>query len=135
MAVGTSVVSVYGGPADRGAFGETEDFTKRTIPKRSYNDVQLRRHALYDDVRELRDRAATDLNSLSHLAELKKLMSVAAKQTPNEWLIHTELLEIAENMKAEEAVRELLGHLNGISRVDASVAQHISDARRTLHGA
>ena len=142
MALGTSVVACYGGPADRAAYGDTDDFIKQEIPRPVFEDRVLARHTLYASVRKLRDLAARDATSPAVLTTLKEMIETAASKAPNDWLIHTELLEIAENLKPAtpeplaEAARinhELLGHLQTMARSDGSVAQHIADARKTLH--
>ncbi len=141
MAIGAKVASVYGGPADRPAFGETEDFTKKALPPRTYEDKVLKRHALYDSVGRLRKLVANTPTLPSIMPMLNDLVTSAASVAPNDWLIHSELLEIAEDVKLEspksfdpsQVIHDLLGHLQTIARVDGSAAQHIADARKTFH--
>ena len=142
MALGTSVVSCYGGPADRAAFGDTDDFTKKEIPRPVFEDRTLEHHALYASVRNLRELVAVGAVSPKIFTTLEELIKRASTKSPNDWLIHTELLEIAEKLKPEmpqplnepaRIVHDLLGHLQTIARTDGSVAQHIADARKTLH--
>jgi hypothetical protein len=75
------------------------------------------------------------------LPKLKDLVDSAARVASNDWLIHTELLEIAEDVKLQAEknldhtalIQELSGRLHTIARVDGSAAQHIADARKTFH--
>lgn len=139
MAIGEKVVSVYSGPADRPAFGETEDFTKKTVPRQTYEDKVLKRHSLYESVARLRKLVANTPTLPAITPTLKDLVGTAAAIAPNDWLIHSELLEIAENIKLEKShdpsqvIHDLVGHLQTIARVDGAAAQHIADARKTFH--
>jgi phenylalanine-4-hydroxylase len=145
MAVGEKVVSCYGGPADRPAFGETSDFTKKTIPRPIYEDEVLERHALYESVASLRKVIAQSPTVPAILPMLKDLVDKSANVAPNDWLVYSELLEIAEDVKLEavklgnaksvdtsQVIHDLLGHLQTIARIDGSSAQHIADARKTF---
>lgn len=128
IACGAKVASVYGGPADREAFGETDDFTRKLIPRRIYADETLVRHRLYEKVRQARDAKITDAVALA------KLFSEATAATPNDWLIQTELLELAENAGLQATlVKKIETSLHGIGHDDKDAASHIEDARRTLH--
>lgn len=133
IAVGTNVVSVFGGPADRAAFGETEDFTKKVIPRATYENGVLARHALYGAVRELRNQTEKAPAHPTALKTLQELVAKASSLAPNDWLIHSELLEIAEDIKSPTVAQGLLGHLQTLARIDGSSAQHIADARKTFH--
>ena len=131
IAVGTCVKSAYGGPADRAAFGETEDFTRKLVPRRIFPDETLAKHKLYEEVRLLLNGAKGSTDSQSRLSELiQKSAAIAA----DDWLIQVELLEAAEKMKAPtEVVRKIEAALGTISTEKAESARHIEDARRTLH--
>lgn len=131
IAVGTCVTSAYGGPADRGAFGETEDFTRKLVPRRIFSDEVLAKHSLYDEVRLLLKNAKDSADSQARLLELiQKSTTIAA----DDWLIQVELLEAAEKMKAPaETVRTIEATLGKISTETTESACHIEDARRTLH--
>jgi phenylalanine-4-hydroxylase len=88
MAVGTEVSSVFGGPADRGAFGSiSEDFTVQTVPSVAYSAVEKQTHEKYRKVRSLRESAVQgkDLED-----ELTKLM------TDSDWLLLLETYELLE---------------------------------------
>jgi phenylalanine-4-hydroxylase len=131
IAVGTCVTSAYGGPADRTAFGETEDFTRKLVPRRIFSDEVLAKHRLYDEVRLLLNGASSSSNSQVRLSELiQKSAAIAA----DDWLIQVELLEAAEKMKAPpESLRKIEAALGKIGAEKAESARHIEDARRTLH--
>lgn len=128
IACGSRVVSVYGGPADRDAFGETDDFTRKLIPRRIYSDETLLRHRLYEKVRGARESQITDAVALS------RLFSEVMAATPSEWLVQTELLELAENAGLQATLgAKIEAALEDICRHDRDAAAHIKDARHTLH--
>lgn len=133
MAIGTNVVSVYGGPADRARYGETEDFTRKMVPRRTYSERELTKHRLYENVRTLRGSLKTGTKNESALT-LEKLIQQAAQIAPGDWLLHIELLEIAEDLKLEALTETLQGRLRTIGHQDGTAALHIADARKTLHG-
>lgn len=125
MAVGIDVVSVYGGPADRLAFGDTDDFTKKIVPKRVYDEPTLNKHLLYNDVRAIREGRSNKM--------LEDLAERAGKITPKDWLIHTELLELAEDSNQKALIEDERARLQMIGAGDTVAAQHIADAQKTLH--
>lgn len=128
IACGADIVSVYGGPADREAFGETDDFTRKLIPRRIYSDEILLRHRLYEKVRGAREQGITDAVALS------RIYSEVMAATPHDWLLQTELLELAEDAGLQATLgAKIEATLLEISRDDRDAAAHIEDARQTLH--
>jgi phenylalanine-4-hydroxylase len=130
IAVGTRVLSAYGGPADRTAFGDTEDFTRKLVPRRIFEDEVLSTHRLYEEVRKLLDEAngSVELNLV-----LSNLVKTAAAIAPNDWLIQVELLEAAEKLNAPKEIKnQIESALGAISAAKPDSARHIEDARRTM---
>ncbi|MBL7686663.1 MAG: aromatic amino acid hydroxylase [Bdellovibrionaceae bacterium] len=119
MTVGTTVTSVYGGPADREAYGETEDFTRKLVPRRTYSAETLALHTLYRDVRKA--GAQTDLDALY------------GKSKADDWLIRCEILEQAERFEKIPLIARIRNDLAVLAQTDKTVAGHIDDALRTLH--
>jgi phenylalanine-4-hydroxylase len=128
IACGTKVISVYGGPADREAFGETQDFSRKLVPHRHYSNNTLARHRLYAEVRKMRESGSHDPNSLNSLLNEIKM------QFPNDWLVQCELLEVAEDANLDHQLIAMIENsLSEIARNNLEAANHITDARRTLH--
>lgn len=138
MAVGTEVTSVYGGPADRPRFGETDDFTKKTVPPRTYEDSTLKRHALFGKVRDSRESETN--------VDLTRLTADALSSAGDDWLLLTEILELIEltGRRSKNATsshdtatlaEKVSRHLAEISKAGGTPALHIQDALKTLHGA
>ncbi|MEN0059065.1 MAG: aromatic amino acid hydroxylase, partial [Bdellovibrio sp.] len=55
MGVGSQVPSVFGGPADREAYGETVDFVAKTVPAPKYSSSEIHRQILYGKVSQFRE--------------------------------------------------------------------------------
>lgn len=104
MAVGSSVTSVFGGPADREAYGELTDFIAKRVPTPSYSKNELSRHALYSSVRSARESKITG----SELAKkLDGVFNELQAHFSTDWLLLLELYELLntraphENLKTE----------------------------------
>ncbi len=104
MLVGSVAESVYGGPADWGAYGGFALGSASSSPGRSEPYTETDRHvfALYQQVRECRQ--ASGLLT----AEKIRSMEVDVVQTcPQEWLLFVELLELAARCEAAYDIAEL----------------------------
>lgn len=91
MALGSTVTSVFGGPADRVAYGETDDFVAKRVPTPKYTPEELERHQIYGDLRRLRE-AKVSGGVLS--TELQKILARPQAQNPQDWLLLLESLEL-----------------------------------------
>jgi phenylalanine-4-hydroxylase len=91
QAIGESVPSVFGGPADMDRYGDIDIGQATTSPARStpYTAFELKTFDAYRAVRELRQKG--DLAS----PEWEKLADRLAKDHADEWLLHLELVETA----------------------------------------
>lgn len=103
MAVGRSIKSVYSGPADRAAYGEAEDFVRKTVQPRQYTENEKALHALYLRLstarrEQTRDQWPNIIDVVSH--DLSRLAQ-------DEWLLRLELVEMAKQVDAKLAEREL----------------------------
>jgi phenylalanine-4-hydroxylase len=90
MAVGSSIPSVFGGPADQKKYGLRENFNKKVIPRREYSSEETLKHTLYARIRDLREE--------NFSLTTEKVQDVFEKLThhfPNEWLAFLELLELS----------------------------------------
>ncbi len=99
MAMGSLVSSVYAGPADRRAYGETDDFRVEQVPSKQLTDSELTRFESYRFVRECRHALRNiERFSKSDLTEkLENLHLIIKKhqlQFPQDWLFFLETYEI-----------------------------------------
>lgn len=116
MAIGSSVVSVFGGPADREAYGETSDFVAKRVPAPHYSDKELQRHQSFGAVRKLRESKVTGAELTKALDEiLKKHLEIF----PNEWLLILEGLELVNARASDSALKsKLQAELDRLSKQD-----------------
>lgn len=108
MALGKSIPSVFGGPADRIAFGETDDFVAKQIPRRVWDDKALLLHSLYKRVREAREKK---LKGPELATELTSILASLDKQFAKDWLLRMEIFEltpVAEDAAIKKKVLETL---------------------------
>ncbi len=125
MAIGSSVPSVFGGPADRETYKETEDFGAQFVPQRRYTSEQLGRHALFAEIRDLRERPRTRELSQTLFRELSGRF---LKMSRNEWLPGMELLEVSYQLELDQADRApLLERLRPENFAIESVRMAVSD--------
>lgn len=111
MAVGKSVTSVFGGPADRRAFGEVDDFVAARVPARSYSAQEKKLHRLYLEIRQIRDNMVTG-------KELEKVLLPLVDQHQEfktDWLFLVEALELLKGTESSLKSR-ILADLEEIAR-------------------
>jgi phenylalanine-4-hydroxylase len=97
MAVGDSVVSVYGGSADQQAYPMYAAPSPQTTVVTEYDERTRLHFSFYEKVRELRDKAG-DNGSL-----VTALLQDIQAQAADEWLLLFEGIELAQQCKLEKA--------------------------------
>ena len=129
MAVGTRVVSVFGGPADRLAFGETDEFAAKTIPRKSWSPIMKDKHQLYQNVRDIREGLASGTMHSDRVTsdKLEALFSKLEIDFTHDWLLRLEILEIARVLPSDDWRRRLELQLENMSEADADVADRIAE--------
>lgn len=105
LALGTQVTSVFGGPADRIAYGEFEQFEISRIPKRKYSQKDYKIFGYYEILKDLRHGKKTPY-------DLETCVRLAIEELPHEWLIFIESLEIARASGFKNIEEVCLQHLN-----------------------
>ena len=101
MAVGESVVSAYTGPADANAYGLSYPQPKEKTHKIDYDEQQIELHRQFGVVREWREQSFP-------FGHENGLSENYVKSWPNEWLLLTELLELAIKNKWDDRHISLL---------------------------
>lgn len=96
MAVGSVVTSVFGGPADRSRYGQTDDFVAKRVPSKNFSPQQLSRHAFFQKVRDMREGGAKSTDEFQSLFE-----QFLADDQPD-WLQGIELLELTNTLKVRD---------------------------------
>lgn len=125
MAIGSSVPSVFGGAADREAFGETDDFIAARVPKRTYSEEENFFHAQYAKVRELRENK---VQGPELEKDLGKLLENHDQRFKKDWLLRLEAYELVnERSENSNLKHKLRADLEAIASQDAKVASMIQD--------
>jgi phenylalanine-4-hydroxylase len=133
MAVGSHVVSVFGGPADRLAYGETDDFAAKVIPRKQWSPIMQYKHELYQAVRTFRDKMnawpapVTVTQKAVASEQLEQIFSKLEEEFPHDWLLRLEILELAQKLPSDSWRPRLEIELQNMSEKDAQVAEHIAD--------
>ena len=91
MAIGSEVVSVFGGPADRRAYGEMDDFVAARVNKTTPTEKMLQLQNLYTEIRNLRDNFIVGEELF---LKLSKVFSNLEQNFSDEWLLRMEILEL-----------------------------------------
>ncbi|MFZ3231253.1 MAG: aromatic amino acid hydroxylase [Pseudobdellovibrio sp.] len=128
IVVGKKVTSVFGGPADRGAYGETTDFVASKISAPIYTDAQKKLFQVYQSVRDMRtDKKITQ-------AAFEKVFKKVKAEGSNEWLLYVELLEICiANKLADSSKAELNNQLELLKSKDEKINNLITAGINLSH--
>ncbi|WP_318345262.1 aromatic amino acid hydroxylase [Flagellimonas baculiformis] len=120
MAVGQKVVSAYNGPADLHSFDLiTHQITESTIkPKKSPKRIQLDQY--YQQIRDFREGKNTTISR-------NKVFQALKNEHPQDWLLPTELYELAKQGNDLGFQQEILEHLENIKRDNPKVGHLIDD--------
>jgi phenylalanine-4-hydroxylase len=126
IVTGTKVTSVYGGPADREAYGQTSDFVAATVPVVKYNDQQIEVFSLYQKIRDIRTKGNITEKLIQDTYQECKTLA------PQEWLLFVELLELSlkYNLTCD---LEIKTHLDSIIQEVDSFNQVITDGIKLAH--
>ncbi|WP_413292481.1 aromatic amino acid hydroxylase [Bdellovibrio sp. HCB185ZH] len=125
MALGAKVTSVFGGPADREAYGETEDFVAKRVPAPHYQPEELKLHTQYGRLRELREK---NIQGAELEKSLSELLSNHDKDFPQDWLLRLEALELTKARLSNSALlAKLEKDLQGLAGKDETTKNLIHD--------
>jgi phenylalanine-4-hydroxylase len=127
LAVGESIPSVFGGPADRMRFGDLEDFAPKRVPNRKLSDEAKRRFQLFSQLRDCRE--TSDKKSWSNLT--KEVL--ADPKLP--WLMRLELLELgyAFGFATNPEFQQLKENLDPAKIQNEDLRQSVVDGLKIAH--
>ncbi len=121
MAVGSRIVSVYSGPADPDAFGLNYPAPEEKTHKISHDEKAKKLHALYQQVRDIREQNCS-------FALLPSLWQELKRDHPDDWLCALEMLELLKEKKIEDHfTAELVQFLVSKKSESESMAKLIDD--------
>ena len=106
LAVGSSITSVFSGPADNKAYKQTDDFKPSKVPKKTLTEKQKETFTIYKKIAKLKKLSDSQINTL-----LKEI-----KNQKNSWLMALELLDFVKNKKHfKKQILDLLGPIEKIT--------------------
>jgi phenylalanine-4-hydroxylase len=121
IVLANQVTSVFGGPADRGAYGAVDDFVASRVPAPKYSERQLQLFRNYQEVRDLRT------SSVRSQEAVEKFFNEFKKTVPDEWLLFLELLEISvKGNFNKDLIESLDSYLRKIADRKPEILTHIS---------
>ncbi|MFP5520038.1 MAG: aromatic amino acid hydroxylase [Bdellovibrionia bacterium] len=122
LAAGNEVTSVFGGPADRIAFGDMDDFIAARVPAPKRSEEELKLFSIYSSIRNYRE-----VNSINP----DVLMSITAELNAfkNEWLPRLEIIEIChrQNLTSSEVYQKNLDSIKAIAERNSQSRESIED--------
>ena len=125
MAVGTEIISVYGGPADRVAYGETEDFDNARVPEKLATEEITELEKLYAKVRFIRENFDDFDDPEQDLGDILKTLDERFKE---DWLLRLEILELTSKMaKSPKWKKDLNAHLSKVAAAEKPHSESVRD--------
>lgn len=105
MALGEKVTSVFGGAADRSAYGEVDDFIAARVPAPKYDALTLQLHGFYQKVRDLRKSESSHVNLEK---QIQDIFTAYRQAFPKDWLLALELYEMSLKKLKDHELTHLL---------------------------
>lgn len=125
MAVGSSVPSVFGGAADREAYGETDDFVAKRVPLPKYSAQELKLQAQYGSLRELRE---SKVMGATLEEKISALLKIHDQDFTEDWLLRLEAVELLHSRSPHSALQiKIEKDLQVLSNTDEKTRNLIRD--------
>ena len=100
LTLGTSVTSVFAGPADRNFLNDSTDFVAARVPIRKYSQEEQKTHALFQQLRQLRDSQSASAD------QLQMIIEDWSKTESKNWLVGLEILELLNNLQDSDSLKD-----------------------------
>lgn len=129
LGLGSSVPSVFGGPADDESYGDNEDFAVKRVPAPTFTTEQKHLQSLYSEVRYLREN---EVEGEALQSGLMKIFSQAQKLP--DWLLPLEIYELCLNRGVSENFsKEVLQHLENLKKKNSKNKNLIDEGLELAH--
>lgn len=126
MAVGTGIVSVYAGAADKDAYQQPSLVPKERTIKAKYSDREMKLHELFQKVRDAREQKQGQ-------DELPGIWKTLQQDFPDQWLLPLEILEIMRTEGIHESTGdEIESFLTKRKESEENLRKLIDDGLRLL---
>jgi phenylalanine-4-hydroxylase len=127
LAIGSKVISVFGGPADRDKYGDLTDFVALRVSAKKYSELEQKKFKNYASLRELRE---SRLVGTSLVARLKMLIDEHAEFN-QDWLFFLECYELAATRASHsDLVAKLQTQIKSLQTTDDKTKNLIDDGLR-----
>jgi len=128
LVTGKNVTSVFGGPADRDQFGETDDFVAVQVPLPFYSRDQKIIFQVFQNIRDFRN------NKTMTILDFNQLLRDSLNKAGQHWLVILELLEIAIKLNASNEIQnKLKNQLDLIKSENEKLSSIIEDGVRLAY--
>lgn len=131
LILGSSVVSVYSGPADRFAYGQNDDFVVKKVAAKKLTDDDAKINQIYTDIRHLRTKFNFESPAIP---SLKSFYSKIKESDAKDWLAVLEIYEILLQKKSllskEEGYSDLVNTVLADLETKQTVLTECSDSIR-----
>lgn len=128
MAVGRQIISAFSGPADPEAFGLTYPAPEEKTHKFSHSEQAKALHALYQQVRDIREE------NCSH-ALIPGIWAVYKQDHSDDWLLALEILEILKAKQiSDELSRDVRAYLQQKQKDHQELIKLIDDGFAMVDG-
>ncbi len=129
MAVGSSVVSVFGGPADRENYSVEQDFEAKRVPEKFMTEALQTKNSLYQLLSDMRSmKVVPDSASKERIeTNLKNIFDIVQSNFKEEWLLALEIHELSLKFKLTNLSALTLGALQDSSSNSPELASTIDD--------
>ena len=126
MAIGTSIVSVFNGSADKKIFEDQLHISEQPTHQQNYTAKDLQYQSLFKQIRAYREQGNSD-DSLNQIWQQIK------NDFETDWLGAMELLELADTMPTQQALaNELRTYLNSQSTTYPTFSKLIKDGLKII---
>lgn len=98
LILGSKVTSVFGGPADRTAYGQNNDFVVKKVAAKKSSDRDDKINGIYNDIRHMRTEFGFESAALP---SLKACFNKITELDGKDWLAVLEIYEILETKKSK----------------------------------
>lgn len=130
MVLGSDIVSVFAGPADKQRYGQRLDFVAARVPSIKYSKQELERHRVYQLIRDLRKSLK---NKQALEKQLPQIFDQVVSDFPNDWLVVLEIYEICIATKMDQSFSDkVLGFLQSHSKSNTTLDEMIADGLRLV---
>ncbi len=129
MAIGSKVVSVFGGPADRERYTRDPGFEAKRVPEKRLSEELATKNMIYQLLRDMRAMkvAAGSMSRDQISANLKNIFEIVHSNFQHEWLLSLEVYEIALKYSFEDVATSALEDLGAVKLEHPELAGTIDD--------